>query len=759
MSDSKTIDDGMRKLIKILEKWTKLVDEQSIKLFLIPTETNASENDDWFVEKLSLIDVLSNEIEDILSKYNDIIDIDMKLEETNEILSQCFSCRRTIVERLETFLKCFRINITKLREFSLSVIDSVGKRYEDLYYAKIRKQMVLRLSLIYLHTSTVVGLVKLIENDNFQKKIFSNDQEPTLPSSLSQINQSNLNSIDLLLSTNEESLIRLSICHSLCIAFIMVILNYLPDSLCRKTLMKIFPTSAHLPNLNEKFNFSQDPSLFQSYELMKPIYLIYLQLFLLNSSSEHRLPPIEIIQQTIRNDCLGIILLLFSIYKIYKKNDYEKKELSFSSMKNQSFLIVENEFAESHFKIPNRLFIIRNLLLLLSVLRSPEANSSRALLETIVNLLRNHLIHDGGLSLLVDAALDSDETSQKETTIIQRLQAMTTLIIHLPVKQKEKYIERIIDQTIKHLLLQNDTVSKSMHKQNIYWHFGTMILNDLNKSHKETVKKLVFNELHKSFRNETSLSIKDSIDIIERFAIHRTCLKQCSSFFAILFYLRLQFELKPTIIDIKVKQQCERLLILILKEISNSVYIFDQCICDQKSEFIDRFQIDYMENGDCLIKFKTFEEKQEDFSELDIQIINYSLKILDQMSINFRFDLFYLLLERFLDENPSIIVATLIENLCEKLFGSTITKEQEDYRENIINSNPRAIQFLCSTFERMANRLTQSEAYTDLEKEFWEETIMNCHKYYRFWSRISRTPFGLRQLNLKTSITQIFRAF
>lgn len=348
----------------------------------------------------------------------------------------------------------------------------------------------------------------------------------------------------------------------------------------------------------------------------------------------------------------------------------------------------------------------------------------------------------GGLEALLEATLDSDQTSEHETTISHRLEALCTIVVKLPVKNKKKYYLKVLHQILNHLLVKK---APCLHPIEIYYRFGSLVLNQINEINEELCQKEFFAILEEQLKqcieiNINVVNIEKYLNILQRLLTFRSCLKKCAQFFSKIFLFRLQFEKKEfQIYYISLKDQSEKVLILMLSEIPQCIYLLDKCL--QNGDWDDLIDVEMLLEKD-VDKICNKLENMSDLGKNELNLLDrinhmatFVLKILDQMPIDFRFNFFYLILDQLIDPNPPPVVLFLIGPFSERLFGSTISKQQENDRENYFISSPKTVQFLSSTMERIVNRLISLEPKGILDNFdsnehllIWIDTLNICLK-------------------------------
>ncbi|XP_027197458.2 transport and golgi organization 6 [Dermatophagoides pteronyssinus] len=719
--------NNIKDFLQILAKWITLVKDNNI------TDVNAEK---WYSCKLSEIDLLNERIEKLISCEN----FDNHGDHLQQQVQTLFEFFVQLVENLRKNVETILSN----NNDSLSTNTSSTNNYE------IRKlqAVVIRLSLIMIHTKTVVGL--MIGNSLMDHQMNVNHFSPETKISTPA---------QTLLSTNEESLIRLSLCHSLRLSFKNILKFYLYNSISPVNFEKIFPISLSNDMFDSIEQEKQSVEIFvddnnfisvknegiikwsldhenieKQLTIMKSIYLIYLQLLLIHNENVQRNYCVKLIKQTLRKDCFAILLALSTIYRLQSPKTNLNEELQ--SIMNQ----LETQFIENHFNDQTcRSLVIHNLVALLALLSSQHGgpdSETKKLSQIIVNMLRNHLINSGGLRLLIDTTLDSDRQSEHETTIVHRLQAMVTMVITLPVRHKLPYQQKLVSQLLLELL-KPDHSGNNQHSPEIYYRFAAMLLDTLNQTEPSLIQKIVFDTIKKSFHSiEHEFTIEETIKIIHRLISNRSCLLKLSNFFPAIFYLRFEFEMaKNQILHIPLKEQSEKLIVEMLREIPKSVYMLDDCICSHQSLWMNHFCIE-IDQSSHQIKINENSDKCKEpvdsLSQTNV-LATFILRLLDQMTIDFRFNFFYLLLEHLMDKNPSTVVLFLIGPFGDRLFGQTISKREQDDREAFIISSQRTIHFLNSTLERIVQRIIQIPDEQNIDDEdfqqyiqIWMETLSIC---------------------------------
>ena len=207
--------------------------------------------------------------------------------------------------------------------------------------------------------------------------------------------------------------------------------------------------------------------------------------------------------------------------------------------------------------------VIRNLLLLSRCKAIKWSNNE------ISKYLSLCLTKNSGLISLINAVLDCDQTSERQTTLNQRFLAIGTIVSAMPQLccSLRQYYE-IIGKQLFDLLVSSDPN---------YPRIGSMILICLDNRNKKLTQEIFINKLLNLFlipNKSSSLSLNNGIEIINNLIINRFDSKKFIPIISHLFYCRV-------IIDETLshyKTILNDIIIEIINSIKESVYLMDNIL-------------------------------------------------------------------------------------------------------------------------------------------------------------------------------------
>lgn len=310
---------------------------------------------------------------------------------------------------------------------------------------------------------------------------------------------------------------------------------------------------------------------------------------------------------------------------------------------------------------------------------------------------------------------------------MHRLQAIVTVIVHLRVKDQEQYLRQILHQ-VRDSLLPMEQPNKLIaatavisHPVDIFWRFGALLLKAIDASHPALTLEVIFKPMWTMFEDgDNNNSIDQILLIVKRLLSIRACLdKAAAPMFAPIFYIGHWWHAHTTnVVVSRGRRLVDEILVSALKEIPQSIHLLHDCVNNEEkaTKWANRWALVVDDSGDTIehrlafVKDRPTQAANDNEDRLD-GLAQFIMKILDRMSEDYRFDYFFILLGELSESpRPAKITLELIELLSGRLFGPTITKQQETRQENILLGCRRTVRFLAVTFERIVNRLVQLEA-------------------------------------------------
>ena len=385
----------------------------------------------------------------------------------------------------------------------------------------------------------------------------------------------------------------------------------------------------------------------------------------------------------------------------------------------------------------------------------------REKLELLSMTLCYELIKPAGICNLINASIDLDETSQKQTTHNQRFLKLSLVIAGLPKLccSLERFFESICDQLIKILLNTIDdrkdnqtiklintliiTICCALYRRSkrlfnkkfltvLYDCFFLKEEEEDNSISRQEVKieatKEFNNELEAEFKrltmgnandddkstNENGLKpkcnnqLKIRLKIDETIKITLLLLMHHFEKKEILKYFKQYFYLKCVLYDVdcELNKNLDKLLNELLICIKSSQYLIDKTLFDENNlDEFDRYEIELdIERGLKTIKLKSPSEIAKIYSnEVELkkidQITQSTIKLICFRPDSFKIDTFLLLLERYSQKRTiNHQSSLLICSLIDTLMKSIITP---DGLIKLINFPDKAIDFLNLTLQRL----------------------------------------------------------
>lgn len=448
---------------------------------------------------------------------------------------------------------------------------------------------------------------------------------------------------------------------------------------------------------------------------LKIFYLLYVQLLIESSSSSStHISTLTSIHQTIRIHCLGPLLACFVIYRNKRLQCNKRKQ---SSMEHPLEMEIRLQFESYLAALPNQPFIIRELLALIGC----KANSIMS--PMLANMLYKYFTQPKGIQIVLRSILDSQASSEQETSVEKRIYNISQMIVELPIRDRTQYFKNIIAQIVTDLLViqqqqpNQDDETPSRHKDDIYWRTGATLLDLILQQHSgyaHLIKTMIFDSINKLFvdgpnENDTRLvnDLKMAILIIHRLLLARVGTDEMIQFLAPLFFIRLEFEnhIDPT------KSVLDETISNLLSEVENSYILLDQCLHSDADKWFGRFKIVIQDSGQdhLSIYYQIKVEKRQTNNIMNVeqmeQVATLTEHILWLMPNSYRFQFFFHQFAKFSENNPPLMTAFLVSKLSESLLNRTISKSAEDSRENELINNGQSLQLISNTLERIINRL------------------------------------------------------
>lgn len=318
---------------------------------------------------------------------------------------------------------------------------------------------------------------------------------------------------------------------------------------------------------------------------------------------------------------------------------------------------------------------IRNILILM------RCGPVRSIQKEISLRLSKIIITDHGLDNLIIAAIDNDDSSQKETTFLQRYQAIVTIVSGMP------YIDCSLKDYYNFLSKQIFDLLKS--KDENRWRIAGMLVNSLiTRNHKLAFCFLIqpIIETFKNDKNALKISLNEAIAVVHRLIVCKCSPKNFLFVFSNFIYMRALTEET----HLHHKTLLNDIIIEILHTIPNSHFELDNTLRYHHN----MFYLYTIESVDNEIGFK-FSQKapgsiDSDSKAVDI-IIQTCLKLIYKQSDEFQVDIFLLLLDQITFKSPDLISCALISEL------------QNVILPKIMNDSSKIIEFVVNTIKRTVN--------------------------------------------------------
>lgn len=302
------------------------------------------------------------------------------------------------------------------------------------------------------------------------------------------------------------------------------------------------------------------------------------------------------------------------------------------------------------------------------------------------------------------------------------------MIAALPVKNRPAYFAAILEQTLTDLL--PTATTSGNHPADVYWRTGAWLVADIYPIRPDLVQQSVFEPVWQTLTTNGGGNIEAALTTLHRLVFAaRCCLDQLARFFTPLFAIR--FHLDSVRVS-PLRSSLDEALAELLREIPRSVYLLDSTVSLEPESSIDRYRVVVESGGQCSIEVVRSDQVQPPVDRVDQlnQFATFTLHfLLGQMSSDFCFDFFFLLLERMISAQPPPVAALLLGPLADRLFGATVSRDHETRRESRLLGSKRTARFLCSTTERVVSRLVKPVDDDDDEAEsvaIWKETLSIC---------------------------------
>jgi hypothetical protein len=459
-----------------------------------------------------------------------------------------------------------------------------------------------------------------------------------------------------------------------------------------------------LDNYNENEMISSNDSFTIELSLNKLICLTLIpyigqhfkqidRLFLSNDSKTITSDEKLISDQLILKICTILTKFLSSksiISKSVREHCFASIIGSLMSLKHQSIESIDKTSIDEELSRlllnSDQIVVIRNLLLLSRCKPIKWSNYE------ISRCLSRCLTCDSGLINLINAVVDCDQTSQKETTYNQRYQAIGTIVSAMPQLccSLTQYFESIGPQVL-HLLINSNP---------FYWKIGSMIVSSLENRNQKLTQEFIIEKVLNVFLipNKSDLTINNAIEIIHHLINSRIDTKKFISIVSHLFYIRVILEESLS----HYKSLLDDILVDIFISIDESVYLLDNILYNYSFQ-INLFET-YIVDDVIGVKFKeevnqktirkgiktdTISEELINIKQID-QIVQFVTHLILKLSETFKLDLFLLLLERMTFSGPSLLTCSIVDSIHESV-SQIINKYSE-----------KSIMFIVSTFHRLS---------------------------------------------------------
>lgn len=325
--------------------------------------------------------------------------------------------------------------------------------------------------------------------------------------------------------------------------------------------------------------------------------------------------------------------------------------------------------------------------LILSQLRSADQESRKTLSRNLTVLITR----PSGLRMLLTATFDFDESSQHETTLDQRFQAMAHLVAAPPVTccPLPQYFDRISTQV--HPLMRRDASLPDSVRMSIC-KLCAMIVNAMIARKRDLVRKTFIQPVISSLSCPAEVLIpQQCVEIICGLAMSDFDLSLLIEAFPPLLFISSMLKQSSTLF----KQQLSQTLTEFLKRIDNSNHLLDDSLFNHYASCSNRYHVITL-NNECNITFNaTRHGKDINFEMVNNVVATTTVLVSDGFSEEQQVDFCLLLLERI--SSSHLILpdcAFLLYSLVEALMQMV---------ESLLHKFPRKwVRFITETLNRLS---------------------------------------------------------
>lgn len=319
--------------------------------------------------------------------------------------------------------------------------------------------------------------------------------------------------------------------------------------------------------------------------------------------------------------------------------------------------------------------------------------------------------------MFLESILNSDPTSEHNTTIQKRIWAATVMICMCPSRTStmEDFCENLPPKVLQQLLLRN--VGTERHSPQTLWRCGTTILLYISQNFEEKFRIGFSNQVQRVLDGNDSklnISIDDLITVFVRMHVERQVFMRISTFFTPMFFIAFKFS------ETVSEKYTELLQILsnMLIETKCSYVLLDDCLNLKLNQFVNKYKVEIVPIGAKISYQVKMNKESVDTSEINYEkLVEHTMKVLKKMPIRLKFDFFFAVMQHLTNENPPPICLLLMQPLSDELFGSVISKSKEQVREKVLTEDP-AIRFLSFTMQRTVDRILTENCLDNPESEF-----------------------------------------
>lgn len=313
--------------------------------------------------------------------------------------------------------------------------------------------------------------------------------------------------------------------------------------------------------------------------------------------------------------------------------------------------------------------------------------------NTISNQLSFIICQKNGLLSFIRATCDFDTTSEKKTTFDQKFQALSTIITQMPQCHcsLEDYYKFLGPQITKML---TTVQSKSSSADSNKWKLIAYIANGFYKKNAQLTLKYIISPLIAPLtQTNTELTIAESLLAIYRLIVTHFSKTHLIDVFPNLFYINVHLDQKAS----HLKFMTNEIILDLLNSIEHSLYLIDYSLftCFSTYDFYTLITKEKVVGQQVItIKLKSSDEPSNLIPELEKihQIVQVTIKLMDQLSDSKKVDLFLLFLEKLssLSCKHLLLAFTLVGTLQDQVFHL------------ILNYPCKAIQFLTKNLKRLS---------------------------------------------------------